>query len=127
MAGLNKQLIIGRIAADAELVEVGEKNTPKASFRVIANTGYGEYEHTEGFNCVLWGKRAKSLAPHLTKGRLVYIEGETRTRSWEDGNGKRHYRTEVVVSQITFLGGKGSNGQSEESAEEDDPYSDIPF
>ncbi len=117
--GLNKQLLIGRLFKDAELVHVGEKNTPKCSFRAIVNTGWGDYKHTEGFDVVVWGKQAESLHPYLTKGTRVFVEGETRTRSWEGDDGQRRYRTEVVASEVILLGG-GSGSGSRGGQEEDD-------
>ncbi len=117
--GLNKQQMIGRLFKDADLVHVGEKNTAKCSFRVIVNTGWGDYEHTEGFDVVVWGKRAASLHPYLTKGTRIFVEGETRTRSWEGDDGQRRYRTEVVASEVILLGG-GSGSGSRGGQEEDD-------
>ncbi len=117
--GLNKQLLIGRLFKDAELVHVGEKSTPKCSFRAIVNTGWGDYEHVEGFDIIVWGKQAESLHPYLTKGTRVHVEGETRTRSWEGDDGQRRYRTEVVASEVILLGG-GSGSGSRGGQEEDD-------
>jgi single-strand DNA-binding protein len=107
--GYNRQEIIGNLAADADLRMVGENSTPKLTFRVVANTGYGEYEHAEGFNVVVWGKRAEGLAPYLVKGKRVFVAGETRTGSWEDESGSKHYRSEVVASEIVLLNGGSSN------------------
>ena len=134
--GFNRQEIIGNLAADAELRYVGENGTPKLTFRVIANTGYGEYEHAEGFNVTVWGKRAEGLAPYLVKGKRVFVAGETRTSSWEDENGRRRYRTEVVVSrngEIVLLGGNGNgngNGNAAAAAAPtawEEPDEEIPF
>jgi single-strand DNA-binding protein len=130
--GLNRQEIIGNLAADAELSRVGEKETPKLSFRVIANTGFGEYEHAEGFNVVIWGKRAEGLAAYMTKGQRVFVAGETRTHSWEGEDGQKHYRTEVMVAtggEIVLLGNGGSRGPAGESAPEPEVETgeDIPF
>jgi len=126
--GLNKQQIIGNLAGDAELVYVGEKNTPKCAFRVIANTGWAEHEHTEGFNVILWGKRAEGLATFLTKGARIYVEGETRTRNWEGEDGQRRYRSEVIANEIVLLGtGNSRNGEGHSDSE---PYTEedgIPF
>ena len=138
--GLNKQMVIGYLAADAELVHVGQKHTAKCGFRVVTNTGFGDYEHTEGFNVVIWAKRAEALAPYLAKGTRVYVEGETRTRSWEGDDGQKRYRTEVVASEIVLLGGGNGNngkrkGDERHVAPEDEPLpwddqgpeEDIPF
>jgi single-strand DNA-binding protein len=108
--GMNKQLVIGNLAGDAQLVHVGEKNTPKCSFRVIANTGWADHQHAEGFDIVVWAKRAEGIVNHLTRGMRVYVEGETRTRSWEGEDGQRRYRTEVVASEIVLLGRSAGDG-----------------
>jgi len=57
--GFNKQIIIGNLARDAEL-KYTSSGKPVAHFRVIANTGYGEYKHVEGFNIVLWVNSPKN-------------------------------------------------------------------
>lgn len=120
--GLNKQQVIGRLASDAQLARVGQNRTPKCSFRLIANTGWGEYEHTEGFNVVLWGKRAESLSPYLTKGARLYVEGETRTRSWQGNDGQRRYRTEVVANEVILLSSGGNGARGNGHVEDDDEH-----
>jgi single-strand DNA-binding protein len=113
--GVNKQIMVGRLAGDAELAYVGAKNTPKASFRVIVNTGWGDYAHTEGFDVVLWGKRAESLRPYLGKGTRVYAEGETRTRTWVGDDGQRRYRSEVIADEVVLLGsGNGDDADKDQ-------------
>ena len=64
MNGVNKQVVIGNLAAGTELSHVGEKETPKLVFRTIANTGFGDYAHTEGFNVGLGqtGRTAGTLS-----------------------------------------------------------------
>lgn len=127
--GYNQQVIAGNLGKDAELVHVGERDTPKASFSVAATTGFGEREHTEWFSVVVWGKRAQGLAEHLTRGKQVMVSGETRTRSWTDDDGEKHYRTEVVITpykgEIVLLGGGRRDATSEEPPIEDEEG--IPF
>lgn len=124
MNGINKQIVVGNLAADAELNRVGDKETPKLTFRTVTNTGFGDYAHTEGFNVVIWGKRAEGLAPFLKKGQRVYLEGETRTRSWEGNEGQKHFRTELTVApnrgEVVLLGNGSRQPQSEE-LQEDEP------
>lgn len=135
--GFNRQTIIGNLAADAEL-RYTESGKAVANFRVIANTGSGDYEHAEGFNVTLWGKLAESLTAYLTKGKQVLVEGETRTRSWNDKEtGQKRYRTEVVVTpfggSIVLLGGGNGKRAPEAEAGDIDPQDmpgseeDIPF
>jgi single-strand DNA-binding protein len=120
--GVNKAIVVGNLARDAELSTVGENDTPKLSFRLLATTRKGkDDEHTEGFNCVVWGKRAEGLAAHLTKGTRLYVEGEVRTRSYEEDGEKRYY-TELHVRELTFQP-RGGNGQPSNVPEEEEiPY-----
>jgi single-strand DNA-binding protein len=135
--GYNKQIILGNLGADAELVKVGENNTPKASFRVAATVRTGTNddgsprEHTEWFNCVMWGKRAEAVAQYLTKGKSVHVEGRTETRSWEDEAGQKHYRTEVRADDLVLLGGgrepAAEGAPGEEASPPNEPLPEIPF
>lgn len=104
---LNKVLIIGHLGRDPEL-----RYTPSgravATFPVATNRTRkdeeGEtQEETEWFNLVLWGRLAEIAHQYLTKGRKVYAEGRLQTRSWEDAEGQKRYRTEVVVEEMLML------------------------
>jgi single-strand DNA-binding protein len=120
--GLNRVLVIGNLAKDAEVATLGEKQTPKATFRVVTTTGFGENEHVEGFNCGLWGKQAESLSPYLTKGTRVFVEGEMRTRSYEQ-NGETKYFSEVRVRDVRLQpqgDGRGSGPLPETPSEDDE-------
>lgn len=53
---------------------------------------------------------------YLKKGRSAFIEGRLTTRSWDDKDGNKRYKTEIVANAIQFLGGPGggnSGGSSE--------------
>jgi single-strand DNA-binding protein len=134
--GYNQQIILGNLGADAELVKVGEKNTPKASFRVASTVRIGTNEdgsareHTEWFSCVMWGTRAEAVAPYLTKGKTVHVTGRTETRSWEGEQGQKHYRTEVRVDDLVLLSGgraPATEGVPEASTPPPEPPDEIPF
>ncbi len=56
----------------------------------------------------------------MKKGKLVYIDGRLQTSSWEDQNGQKRYKTEVVGSELQLI---GSRGDSESSA--DSPAADV--
>jgi len=126
--GKNSINVIGNLGKDATLKEVGEKGTPIAEFPMAATTYIAGREHTEWFNCVIIGKLASAVGRYLTKGKQVAVDGAVRTRSWEDEDGKMHYRTEVIVSDILLLGGNGNGGRkanADESFEEEEE--DLPF
>ena len=109
--GYIQTTVLGRLAADADLAFTGE-GTPYAKFRVLANVGPKDHERVESTSCVIWGKRAEALAKHLTKGKAILVTGEPVTSSWEK-DGVKHYRTEVKVDSLTFVGGgKPGNGDA---------------
>jgi single-strand DNA-binding protein len=58
---------------------------------------------------VVWGKQAELVNQYLKKGRSAYIEGRITTRSWDDRDGVKKYRTEIVASHVQFLGSSNSS------------------
>jgi len=115
---INKVTIAGRLGKDPEL-----KATPSgmqvASFVIASsrkwkdkNTGE-QKEETEWVNCVAWGKTAEVIAQYFTKGKEIYIEGRLQTRTWDGQDGKKNYRTEVIVNEFQFVGtGTSATGAS---------------
>ena len=81
-------------------------------------------EEFEWFNVVAWGNLAEICKQYLTKGSLVYIEGRLQTRHWDDPEGKKHYRTEIVANEMIMLSDKRDSGDEPfgevSSAEEED-------
>jgi single-strand DNA-binding protein len=54
---------------------------------------------------VAWDKLAENCAQYLTKGKEAYVEGPSRTRSYDDKEGNKRYITEIVAQKVQFLGG----------------------
>lgn len=104
--GLNRVQIIGNLGRDPEMrYTAGGKAV--TTFSVGASRTFNGTQETEWFTCVAWEKLAELVAQHLTKGRQVYVDGRLTTRSWEK-DGSKHYKTEVIASQVLFLGGQGN-------------------
>ena len=113
---LNKVQLIGRLGADPE-VKVTPSDLTVATFSLATNRQWknrdGEMqEETDWHNIVAWDRLAEICGEHLVKGRLVYVEGRLRTRSWEQ-NGQKQYRTEVAASDMLILDGKGNVADGE--------------
>ena len=53
---------------------------------------------------VLW--RGENVAPYLTKGKQIFVEGRLQTRSYDDKDGKKVWTTEVVAEDVILLGGQ---------------------
>jgi single-strand DNA-binding protein len=132
---VNKVILVGNLGRDAET-----KFTPSgvsmtrfsvATARRYKDQATGEWkEDTDWSNVVLW--RAENLAPYLTKGKQVYVEGRLQTRSYEDKDGQKRYSTEVVADDVILLGGRGgesggdSGGFSQEPRMMSSPRSSAP-
>lgn len=110
--GLNKVMLIGNLGRDPEM-RYTPSGKPVTSFSLASSRSWiasdGERrEETEWFNVVAWGNLAEICNQHLSKGQQVYVEGRLQTRSWEDNNGQRHFRTEVVANEMIILGNRAA-------------------
>ncbi|TAF44890.1 MAG: single-stranded DNA-binding protein [Sphingobacteriales bacterium] len=107
MSGINKVILVGHLGKNPELRYL-EGNICVASFPLATSESYNKegkrVEQTEWHNIVMWRNLAETAAKHLVKGKLVYIEGKLRTRSYEDKEGHKKYATEVVAENFTMLG-----------------------
>ena len=117
---VNKVILIGHLGRDAETAYTASQ-TAVTKFSVATNRRWkdqqtGEWkEETNWTNVVLW--RGENVAPYLTKGKQVFVEGRLQTRSYDDKEGKKVWTTEVVAEDVILLGGRGEGGPAEESQE----------
>ncbi len=107
----NKAIVIGRLTRDPEL-----RYTPSgkavAKMTVAVDRGVprdGDKHEADFIDTVVWDKLAETCAQYLAKGRQVLVEGRIQTRVYETQDGRRRKVTEVVASNVRFLGGK-TNG-----------------
>ncbi|HTH83532.1 MAG TPA: single-stranded DNA-binding protein [Mucilaginibacter sp.] len=109
MSGINKVILVGHLGKDPEIRQL-EGGVSVASFPLATSETFNKdgkkVEQTEWHNIVLWRSLADVAAKFLQKGKLVYIEGKLRTRSFEDKEGVKKYTTEVVAENFTMLGRK---------------------
>jgi len=126
---VNKAIILGNLTRDPEVKTIPSGQTV-ASFSIATNRFWtdkasGEKKKSaEYHNVIAWGRLAEIAQQFLTKGGLVYVEGRLQTRSWEDQQGNKKYRTEVVAERMQ-LGPRGAgtsanpNKENPEKTEED--------
>lgn len=124
---------IGNIGQDAE-VRFLPNSTPVAQFSFALTSGFGEKQVTTWLRCSLFGKRAETLAPMLTKGTKIGITGELTNRPYTDNAGNEKHSLEVRVNDVTLLGKKeASTGSAQREAarpneqSHEDFDSQIPF
>jgi single-strand DNA-binding protein len=113
MASLNKVMIIGNAGRDAEM-RFTANGTALTNFSVAVNRNFrrdGEWQsETEWFNVTVWGEAAERIGTWLTKGKQVYVEGRLQTRSWENEDGVKQFRTEIVADKVLPLGRREEEG-----------------
>ena len=130
MMGVNRVTLLGNLGADPETKKTAGGQTITlfnlATSNAWTNREGQRQEHTEWHRIVAWGKLAETCAEYLTKGRKVYIEGRIQTRSWEDDKGQKRYTTEVVASQVLFLGGNQDRKSSSDYHSSSSSYQNEP-
>ena len=112
--GLNRVMLLGNLGADPEL-RMTQGGQAVLKLRLATSETYIDknrqrQERTEWHSVVIWGKRAEALAKILTKGSRIFVEGGLRTSSYDDRDGNKRYRTEIVASNI-LLQGSGGGGR----------------
>lgn len=127
--GLNRVLLLGNLGADPELkVTSGGQSVLKlrlATSETYLDKDRVRQERTEWHSVTVWGKRAEALSKFLTKGSRLFVEGAIRTSSYDNKEGVKVYRTEVVAQNIILAGsgGDGARGGSRGGGGNDAPTS----
>ncbi|GDG45012.1 hypothetical protein BvCmsKKP012_04765 [Escherichia coli] len=119
--GINKVIVVGRLGKDPEVRYIPNggavANLQVATSETWRDKQMGEMrEQTEWHRVVLFGKLAEVAGEYLRKGAQVYIEGQLRTRSWED-NGITRYVTEILVKTTGTMQMLGSAPQQNAQAQ----------
>jgi len=121
--GVNRVTLIGFLGQDPEIRYMPNggavANLSLATSESWREKQTGEMrEKTEWHRVVLFGKLAEVAGEYLRKGTQIYVEGQLRTRSWQDDSSNTRYVTEIVVGQngtMQMLGGRRDGGQPQES------------
>lgn len=152
MAGsINKVILIGNLGQDPE-VRHSQDGNKIVTFSIATTESWkdksGErQDRTEWHRVVVFSAGLADVADkYLKKGSKVYIEGQLRTRKWEDNSGVTKYTTEVVLSNFSSslvmfdragsgdfagssdnAGGKDWDASKDASAKSEDLDDEIPF
>lgn len=117
---LNKVFLIGNLTRDPELKALpsGSKvaSLSMATNRVWKDQAGARQEATEYHNIVAFGRQAENLAQYAKKGSSLFVEGRIQTRSWDGQDGKKNYRTEIVIDNFQFGPKAGGFGDAASGA-----------
>ena len=113
---MNKVLLAGRLTRDPEMRALASgKHVTQFSVATTEYAGNGK-ERGEFHNIVTWDRLAEVCGRYLGKGQQVAVEGRLQTRTWDDANGLRHWKTEIVASSVEMLSGRKKKDYAAESA-----------
>ena len=111
---VNKVILVGRLGRDPE-TRFTSGGQAVANFSVATDETYkdrnGEKQkRTEWHKIVAWGKKAEFAQQYLKKGSLIYIEGSLRSSEWQDKEGQKRTKVEIIASEFRFIGEKRDGG-----------------
>ena len=120
---LNRVILMGRITQDLELrTTAGGQSVLTFNIAVDRNfVKQGEERQSDFITCVAWRQQAEFINRYFAKGRLIAIEGNLRSRTYDDKNGTKHYVTEVYVDQVSFTGERAQQSQDGYSYQSQNP------
>jgi single-strand DNA-binding protein len=117
--GVNKVFLLGNVGKDPEIRTTAGGMTV-ASFSLAtadrAKDQQGNWaDKTEWHNLVCFQRTAEIVRDYVKKGSQIFVEGKIQTRSWDDKtSGEKKYKTEILVNELSLLGGRGEGGGSGE-------------
>ena len=109
---LNRVMLIGRLTKEPEL-RYTQGGAAIGKFSVASNRSYttntGEKkDEVSYFDCVAWGKLGEIIVEHCKKGRRIAVEGRIQQSRWEDKDGGKRSKVEIVVENFQFLDAKST-------------------
>lgn len=105
---------IGNITRNLELKYT---TTNKAIIETNIAIKRGFTDETDFINIQVWGKQAENLAKYCGKGSKIAIDGELRIDSFDGRDGKKVYKTYILVGSVEFLDTKKKENKVEEKQE----------
>ncbi|MBQ7322575.1 MAG: single-stranded DNA-binding protein [Clostridia bacterium] len=96
----------GRLTADPELKQT-QSGIPVASFSIAVNRRFGSRDgnqpQADFFNVTAWRATAEFVSRYFKKGSSIFVVGTIQNRSWTDPQGVKHYATDIVADEVSFV------------------------
>ena len=104
---MNRVILMGRLTADPEL-RTTPQGTSVSRFTIAVDRRFAKegQQQADFITCVAWRQTAEFVCRYFGKGRMIAVEGQLQSRSWDGEDGKRQYATEVIVDNAFFTGDK---------------------
>lgn len=114
--GVNKVMLLGNVGKDPEMkataggMVIAQLTLATADRQKDATGNW--VDKTEWHNLVCFGRTAEIVRDYVKKGKQLFVEGKIQTRSWDDKeSGQKKYRTEILVNELSLLGGGEGGGR----------------
>ena len=126
---MNKVFLIGRLSRDPELRHTSNGTAVcQINVAISRPVAQGKEPETDFINVTVWNKPAENVARYLSKGRQIAVEGRIQTRSYDNNEGKKTYVTEVIASNVEFLGSASDNSRTSAPSMDENPFdTDMPM
>lgn len=111
----NKVILVGNLVSDPEL-KATSNGVNVTRFRIAVGRRFAKNGETDFIDIVAWRNTAEFVCKHFTKGKPILVSGALQNRTWTDTEGNKHWATEIVADEVSFVGSKGDNGQATPSA-----------
>lgn len=128
----NVVVLVGRLVRDVE-VRYTSNELAIAKMTVAVDSGFGEKKKTNYIPVTAFGKTAEFCGKYLGKGRLVSVEGNIATGSYEKQDGTKVFTVDVHADSVNALDKGNSTNEAFKPKEETAPKGfetldeDIPF
>lgn len=117
----NKVIIGGRLTADPEL-KTTQSGTCVTTFTVAVNRKYtgknDESTTADFFNVTAWRSTAEFVTKYFKKASSICVVGSLQNRNWTDANGQKHYATDIIADEVSFVDAKNEAPASAQSGEQ---------
>lgn len=127
---MNKVFVLGRLGQDPVVkhqTDGGQVTSFSLATTNVSNRNGEKKETTEWHSCVAFGRTAEIAGQYLKKGSQALVEGSLRTSKYKDKEGNDRQSTNIVVNQLTLLGGKSESKEQFTPGEKDYGDADVPF
>ncbi|HHT02714.1 MAG TPA: single-stranded DNA-binding protein [Bacteroidales bacterium] len=131
---MNRAVLIGRLVKDPDL-RYTQSGIAVVNFTLAVNRRFAKEgdQQADFIPTIAWNKTAENAAKYLSKGSQVAVEGRIQTSNYEDKDGKKVYKTEIVADNVQFLDTKKKEEtnetlkQAEETFKGEVTDSELPF
>lgn len=110
---MNNVILMGRLAKDPDLKYSGEGKA-FCNLTIAVSKEFGK-EGADFINCVAFSKTAETIGKFFRKGKPILVQGRLQVSSYENKNGEKVWKTDVIIDKFNFIDSNSDSGSRNES------------